>query len=89
VGIINKEQYKSLEEYVEAHRARTRKKQSEAKQGEKSPTAILTESQVREIRARYIPGKRGTGSKSLAKQYGVHFRTIEQILKGETWTHIL
>lgn len=81
-------QFASLEEYAAAHRERTRKKLSEAKQGEKSRTAKLTEAQVREIRARHVPGKRGTGSKALALEYGVHYRTIEQILRRETWTHI-
>lgn len=80
--------YASLEEYAAAHRAAYLKKLSEAKQGEKSRTAKLTEDQVREIRARYVPGKRGTGSKALAKEYGVHYRTIEQILRRETWKHI-
>lgn len=80
--------YGSLEEYAAAHRERTRKKQSEAKQGEKSRTAVLTESQVREIRARYVPGKRGCGSKAIAKDYPVHWRTIEAILTRQSWTHI-
>lgn len=80
--------FETLEDYIAAHRERTRKKQSEAKQGEKSPTAKLTEAQVREIRARHVPGKRGTGSKALAKEYGVSYRTIDQILRRETWTHI-
>lgn len=88
-------QYSSLEEYAAAHKARTSKKQSEAKQGVKSRTAKLTEDLVREIRARHIPGKYGTGCKSQAKYleetYGIkmHYRSVDQILRGDTWKHIL
>jgi transposase len=88
-------QYSSLEEYAAAHRARTSKKQSEAKQGEKSRTAVLTESQVRELRARHKPGKYGTGAKAqvkfLKEKYGItmHYRSIEAILRRESWKHIL
>jgi transposase len=88
-------QHNSLEEYAAAHRAHTSKKQSEAKQGEKSRTAKLTDDQVREIRARYVPGKYGTGCKAqvkfLKEKYDItmHYRTIDALLRGETWTHIL
>ncbi|WP_138751110.1 hypothetical protein [Paenibacillus sinopodophylli] len=79
-------QYGSLEEYVAAHKARTRKKQSEAKQGEKSRTAVLTEGQVVEIRNKWIPGI--YGARKLAKEYGVSERNISAIISGKSWTHI-
>lgn len=83
---MNPSQYGSLEEYVEAHRAQTRKKQSEAKQGEKSRTAVLTEDQVMEIRRKYLPGLVGT--KQLGKEYSVGYSTIAGIVAGKTWKHI-
>jgi DNA invertase Pin-like site-specific DNA recombinase len=79
-------QFASLEEYVEAHKAYTRKKLSEAKQGVKSRTAVLTEAQVMEIRGKYLPGIVGT--KQLAKEYGVGHSTISNIVTGKTWPHI-
>ncbi|GKU79305.1 hypothetical protein [Paenibacillus sp. L3-i20] len=79
-------QFESLEDYVAAHRSQTRKKQSEAKQGEKSRTAILNENQVMEIRNKYLPGLVGT--KQLAREYGVSNTTIASIVTGKTWRHI-
>lgn len=81
-------QFTDLDTYMAAREAEIRNKLSAAKQGEKSRTAVLTEAQVLAIRAQYIPGKRGTGSKALAKQYGVHYRTIDEILNRKTWKHI-
>lgn len=83
---MDSRQFASLEDYVEAHRAQTRKKQSEAKQGEKSTTAVLTAKQVIEIRRKYIPGV--YGSKKLGQEYGVFFTTIQSIVNGKTWTHV-
>ncbi|MEK4879322.1 hypothetical protein [Paenibacillus sp. FSL R5-0908] len=82
------EQYADLEAYIVAREGEIRRKRSAAKQGEKSRTSVLTEAQVLAIRAQYVPGKRGTGSKAMAKQYGVHYRTIDMILNRETWKHI-
>jgi hypothetical protein len=48
--------------------------------------AKLTEVQAREIKAAYEAGAMGT---HLAKQYGVHFRTIYDLVKGRTWPHIM
>lgn len=79
-------QFGSLEEYLAAHKENARKKQSEAKQGEKSRTAVLTEAQVMEIRRKYLPGIVGT--KQLAKEYGVGHTTIAGIVAGKTWQHI-
>lgn len=79
-------QFTSLEEYAEAHRARMRKRQSEAKQGEKSRTAVLNEAQVLEIRRKYLPGI--VGAKQLAKEYGVAHSTIAGIVTGRTWQHL-
>lgn len=49
--------------------------------------AKLTEEIVRQIRAEYIPGVRGRGCRVLARKYGLHYSTVEAILRKETWTH--
>lgn len=79
-------QFESLEAYVAAHKAQTRRKLQEAKRGENSRTAVLTAAQVIEIRRKYIPGIVGT--KQLGKEYGVGYSTISNIIQGVTWTHV-
>lgn len=54
--------------------------------GELNGSARLTEAQVREIRALYVPWK--YGSHKLAKQFGVTKAAIRCILAGKTWGHI-
>lgn len=54
--------------------------------GSGCPTAKLTESQVLEIRAKFIPRK--CGRKELAKMYGVFPATIKGIILRKSWTHI-
>lgn len=56
--------------------------------GESSGAAKLTASDVRAIRAEYIPWRRGFGYKALAKRYGVAQSTIERVVSGETWGHL-
>lgn len=51
--------------------------------------AKLTEAQVKEIRALYRRGVRGLGREALAKRYGISPRTIVELLRGETWKHLL
>ena len=53
--------------------------------GEKSPNAILTEVQVREILSR--PRGVGSGFK-LAEEFGVSFQTISLIRLGKIWSHV-
>jgi hypothetical protein len=50
------------------------------------PRAILTESQVREIRRKYVHGV--YGYKRLGAEYGVNPNTIERIVKLETWREL-
>jgi hypothetical protein len=50
--------------------------------GEAAPTAKLTEEMVLEIRASTVPSKR------LARQIGVHDKTIRNIRKHVTWRHV-
>ena len=54
--------------------------------GEKHYFSKLTEKEILEIRAKYIPRKYSTIK--LAKEYLVHHSTILKIVKREVWTHV-
>lgn len=45
----------------------------------------LTEEIVKEARSRHATGESGH---SLAKEYGVHFVTLYEALRGKTWKHV-
>lgn len=49
-------------------------------------TTLLTEDQVRAIRAEYAPGK--VRMKDLAEKYGVKLATVSDIIQRRTWKHI-
>lgn len=62
------------------------------RRGERNGAAKLTEAKVRDIRERYVkgvfhkfasefPGNAG----ALAREFGVHKRTILAVVYGETW----
>ena len=53
--------------------------------GENHGRAKLTREQVEAIRRRYVPGKRGFGTRSLAKEFGVAQSTLRAIVSGEHW----
>lgn len=53
--------------------------------GERSPNAKLTESQVREIRARCAAG---AVRADLAREFGVGDSTLGRIVRREKWTHV-
>ena len=57
--------------------------------GENNRTSVLTEKQVKEIRFLYCPGDSNWGARPLARRYGVAKTTVNQLLKGETWKHLL
>ena len=65
------------------------------KRGSALPQSKLTEEEVRKIRRQYAKAKllvariqsRWT-AKGIARAYGLHHRTVEKILSGETWTHV-
>jgi hypothetical protein len=46
----------------------------------------LTEAQVKEIRAAYIPYK--VTPKMLAEKYGVYYITISNVISRRTWKHV-
>lgn len=54
--------------------------------GEANAEAKLTEKQVLEIRARYVPRK--VGLEFLAKEYGVSFSNIHRIVKRQNWRNV-
>ncbi|MDR7232787.1 hypothetical protein J2X45_003897 [Caulobacter sp. BE264] len=56
--------------------------------GEDHPSAKLSASDVRAIRARYRKGSRDDGLKALARTYGVAFASIAGIVTGRTWKHL-
>ena len=53
--------------------------------GAATPSAKLTEDQVRAIRRSHL---RGVPQRQLAKAYGVHVDTIGAICRRETWRHV-
>jgi hypothetical protein len=56
--------------------------------GEKRYNAKLTESDIREIRRRHIPGKYGSLS-ALAREFGVYNTMIHSIVTRKRWKHVL
>lgn len=59
--------------------------------GEKNMQAVLTEEQVVSIRDNYTEGgyrNGGRGYKSLAKEFGVDWGTIRNIVKRRIWKHV-
>ncbi len=54
--------------------------------GEKHPMHKLTEKQVQEIRAKYIPWKYST--RKLAKEYNIHQSVIFSIVNNDIWKEV-
>lgn len=54
--------------------------------GSKSPNAVLTEEQVREIRGDHKAGK--ISYREAARKYGVSFGLIGHILRGRAWNYL-
>ena len=57
-----------------------------APRGTELPHAKLNDQKVRELRAKYR--LRVVTAKDLAAEYGVHVRTIEKVLRFESWRHV-
>ena len=60
------------------------------------PQSKLNEALVKRIRKDYEGARkererleREYSAKGLAKKYGVHIRTMEKMLSGETWGHVI
>lgn len=65
------------------------------KRGEDLPQSKMTEYQVIKARQDYERARlliqriqSNYSAKGLADRYGVHHRTMEKILSGETWSHL-
>lgn len=54
--------------------------------GEESPTCILTEESVTEMRKLYLQD--GLSSREIAKRFGIADSHVFRIVKGECWKHI-
>lgn len=66
-----------------------RERSSISSTGEKNARAILTEQDVLEIRQTYIPGDKICGIRGLSEKYGVAYVTIQKVVQGRIWKHLL
>ena len=66
-------------------RGRQSRKAPPLRLGEKAPSAVLTEEQVREIRQRRANGELGV---KLAKEFGVTPENISSIVLRKSWEHV-
>lgn len=57
------------------------------KRGEELSYSKLTESQIREIRNRYVPRCRKNGVRAMSREFGVHHSTIQYLL-NDGWSHV-
>jgi len=56
--------------------------------GEAHPRAILCDAAVRDIRRRYTPRCPVNGAMAMAREYGVHFNTVMQVISRRLWGHV-
>lgn len=64
-----------------------KKERAANNRGEDHPQRKLSEKQIVEIRNKYNPRKYSTIK--LGKEYGVHTATIQDIISGRSWKHLL
>lgn len=55
--------------------------------GDEHPNSKLTADKVREIRRRFVRGRRGDGPRA-AREFGVSITIIHQVLRREIWKHV-
>ena len=55
--------------------------------GERNGAARITEAIVRDIRRRYMPGRRPS-QRELAQEYGIAQTLVGMIARGELWAHV-
>jgi hypothetical protein len=65
------------------------------KRGDDLPHSKMTAEKVSEARKIYAESREAIrklndefSAKGLARRYGVHVRTMEKLLNGETWSHV-
>lgn len=56
--------------------------------GEKKPTAVLTEDDVRWIRKHFKSGDREFGASALGRRFGLNNTTVLFAATGRTWRHV-
>ncbi len=56
--------------------------------GERHQNAILTEAQVREMVANYVPRDPQFGSAAFARRFGVSRYAVQRIAQGRAWRHV-
>ena len=57
--------------------------------GSGSSNALITEEIVREMRLAFIPHSKTVGAWALARKYGLNKATVEAIVNGDSWRHVL
>lgn len=77
---------KGLNSYGYRHSIATRQAISEKVRGEDAPNAVLSESDVLEIRRLYF--SEGVRSKELSEKFVVSVSTIQGIIKRRKWKHL-
>ena len=81
-GVISREQYR-LEAVFQVKRG---EELPQSKMSDDDIQAIRSAAKQRENMRKYI--KDNLSNEALARQFGVHNRTIEKILSFETWRHV-
>jgi hypothetical protein len=67
---------------------------TKVKRGSELPQAKLDDSDVRMIRQliaernRHMQAAKSLSNALIAEKFGVHYRTIDRISAGESWTHV-
>jgi hypothetical protein len=72
-----------LEVGTQADNVRDKVERGRHPRGEQGPNAKLTAAQVTEIRVKYAAG--GRTQRSLADEYGMHWVTVHDIVRGKRW----
>jgi predicted transcriptional regulator len=55
---------------------------------EQGRSARLNDATVRDIRQRYRRWSRTDGASAIARELGVHSRTVRDVVRGRTWSHV-
>lgn len=77
-----------LETGTPADNSRDMEQRGRSLKGEKSRRAKVTEDDVREIRATYVPQSREFGQYALARRFGLSRPVVGFILSRATWRHV-
>jgi hypothetical protein len=56
--------------------------------GASHPKAKLNESQVAEIRRRFVPRDHRNGTRALAREFGITHQALGALVRRETWRHV-